>query len=111
MSGCCRCQGVYSFNMSGLEGDAGLPPVTVVVATRNRGDSVVMAIKSILSNDYPDFELLIVDQSENDLTEKAVRPYLTDPRFGYLKTASHGLGVSHNLGISQAKAEIIAITD
>jgi GT2 family glycosyltransferase len=97
--------------MSGLEGEPGLPPVTVVIATRNRGDSVVTAIKSILCNDYPSFELLIVDQSENDLTEKAVRPYLTDPRFGYLKTATHGLGISHNLAVSRATTEIIAITD
>src|SRR6476469_3821383 len=97
--------------MSDLEGTTGLPPVTVIVATRNRGDSVVMAIKSILGNTYPYFELLVVDQSENDLTEKAVRPYLDDPRFCYLRTATRGLGVSHNLAISRVSTELIAITD
>lgn len=97
--------------MSDLEGTTGLPPVTVIVATRNRGDSVVMAIKSILGNTYPSFELLVVDQSENDLTEKAVRPYLDDPRFCYLRTATRGLGVSHNLAISRVSTELIAITD
>ena len=51
------------------------PPVSVIVATRNRGDSIVNTVNSILANNYPNFELYVIDQSDDDLTEKAVEPF------------------------------------
>jgi GT2 family glycosyltransferase len=97
--------------MSEKNTQVALPPVFAVVATRNRGDNVVLTIQSILKNRYPDFTLLLVDQSDNDLTQEAIRPFQTDPRFFYFRTATKGLGISHNLAISRATTEIIAITD
>jgi GT2 family glycosyltransferase len=85
--------------------------VSVIVATRNRGNSIIATIKSILQNQYPFFELLIIDQSENDLTQKAIQPFLSDRRIRYFKTNTRGLGISHNLGVNLALNEIIALTD
>lgn len=87
------------------------PAVTVLISTRNRGDSIVASIRSIMENDYPRFNLIIVDQSENNLTKKVVEPFLSDCRIQYIRTHTRGLGVSHNLGISISDTEIIAITD
>jgi GT2 family glycosyltransferase len=97
--------------MSETHNQVVLPPVCVIIATRNRGDSVIMTIKSILQNHYPDFSLLVVDQSDNALTQEAVQIFQSNPRFRYFRTATKGLGVSHNLAISRATTEIIAITD
>jgi glycosyltransferase involved in cell wall biosynthesis len=44
------------------------PKVTVVISTRNRGDRILKTIQTILLNDYPHFELRVVDQSDDDLT-------------------------------------------
>lgn len=87
------------------------PPVTVLVCTRNRGDSIVNTVQTVLLNDYPDFELRIVDQSEDDLTESSLRPFIGDPRMRYLRTATKGLSVARNLAISTTQSEFIATTD
>jgi GT2 family glycosyltransferase len=88
-----------------------LPRFTVVVSTRNRGDSVVSTVKSILANDYPQLELRVVDQSSNRLTEEAVQPFLTDARFHYIRSATEGCSLARDIGISDAQSEFIAITD
>jgi len=85
--------------------------VTVVVSTCNRGDAVLMAVESILANNYPFFEVRVVDQSDDDVTETALRPIFSDHRLCYLRTPTKGLAVGHNRAIQDARGELIAITD
>lgn len=87
------------------------PPVTVVISTRNRGDEIVATLRTVLENDYPNFEVRIVDQSTNDLTEKAVQPFLSDSRVVYQRSATKGLSIGRNLAVSATKNELIAFTD
>ena len=87
------------------------PPITVLICTRNRGDSIVNTIRTILLNEYPDFELMIVDQSEDDLTERALQPFIRNPHVHYLKTSTKGLSVARNLAINNSHSEFIATTD
>jgi len=88
-----------------------LPPVTVVISTRNRGDSIVPTIESIIKCDYPAFEIRVIDQSENDQTEIAVGPFMANPAFHYLRTPTIGASLGRNLGINSTQYEYIAITD
>lgn len=87
------------------------PPISALISTRNRGDSIVPTIKSILANDYANFELLVIDQSDDDLTEKAIQPFLNNPFFSYKRTNTRGLSRGHNIGISEINNNLIAITD
>lgn len=87
------------------------PEISVVIPTRNRGEEVVAALESVLKNTHPNFEVILVDQSTNPDTEQAVHPYRTDHRFRYLKTDTVGAGLSRNIGIANARGEIIAFTD
>jgi len=87
------------------------PPVTVVVSTRNRSEYILKTVQSILLNDYPSFEVIVVDQSDNDLTETALKPILHRPHLRYLKTPTRGLSVGRNLAISTTQSQFIAITD
>ncbi len=87
------------------------PSIAVVVSTRNRGDGIVPTLRTILANDYEDFTLVVIDQSENDATDVAVRPFLADPRLRYVRTATKGLSISRNLGVENSAGELIAITD
>ena len=87
------------------------PPVTVVIATRNRGTSVSQTIQSILRLSYPQFELRMIDQSDDDGTEIAVQAFLSDPRFHYTRSATKGLATAHKTLIREARNEFIAITD
>src|SRR6476660_7359646 len=73
--------------------------VTVVIPTLNRRDSVVRTIRTTLLNGYPDLELKIVDQSDDDRTEVFLQPLLTDPRITYIRTDTRGLSSALNVGI------------
>ncbi len=87
------------------------PEISAVVCTRNRGKQLIETIESILANRNVDFELLIIDQSTNDETNQALQPYLSNPRLRYIQTATQGAGLSRNIGLHQARAEIVAYTD
>jgi glycosyltransferase involved in cell wall biosynthesis len=49
------------------------PFISVVIPTRNRGHLVVNAIKSLLWQDFDDFELIVSDNCSADDTAQAVR--------------------------------------
>jgi len=87
------------------------PLVTAVISTRDRGGAIVETVRSVLLNDYPRFELRVVDQSQDERAETALRTFSGDSRFFYIRTATEGLSTGRNLGISSARGELIAITD
>ena len=66
--------------------------IAALVATRNRGASATMAVDSLLANEGIDFELLVIDQSTNDDTRDALKPYMDNPRFRYVRSQTVGLG-------------------
>jgi len=76
---------------------------------------VVRAIESIVPRQGTPagnrFELIIVDQSDDDSSEVAVAPYLCFPRIQYVRASSRGLGKARNEGMTIARSEWIAFTD
>lgn len=87
------------------------PPISVIVSTRNRSESILKAIQAILLNEYSCFEVIVVDQSDDDLTEMILKPILGNPHIRYFRTSTQGLSVGRNLGIVTAQSQFIAITD
>jgi len=87
------------------------PRISAVVPTRNRPDHAVLCAGSILSNTGDVFELLIVDQSDDEATERALAVYAGDRRFRYIRSSSRGLSAARNVGVEQSTAPIIAFTD
>lgn len=85
--------------------------ITALVCTRNRGDSLVGTILSILANRHPNFELIVVDQSTDGKTALAIEPFLSDSRLRYYRQDVEGKGRALNFGLAEAQGEIIAITD
>jgi glycosyltransferase involved in cell wall biosynthesis len=85
--------------------------VSVVVPTRNRAEHAVGCARSILANAGGDFEVLVVDQSDDDRTRDALAPLGADPRFRYRRTATRGVSRSRNIGMGWTSAPIIAFTD
>jgi glycosyltransferase involved in cell wall biosynthesis len=64
-----------------------------------------------LANTYPNFELVVVDQSKDNETREALRPFSTNPRFSYVKIATIGKGYALNAGLRATKGTAVAITD
>lgn len=94
---------------------AGIRPagceVSVVIATRSRPEMAAQALRSVLANGEPPFEVVIVDQCQDRTTVSALGALLDDPRVRYVWTASAGTTRAHNLAIACSQGEIIAITD
>ena len=87
-------------------------PVSVLICTRNRPDDLSNALPGIMAQDYPDYEVVIIDQSTNDDSERQTRAQFgADPRLRYVRTGTKGLSIARNLAVAAAQYEICAFTD
>lgn len=84
--------------------------ISVIVATRNRSEKIEACLRSILANSFSDFELLVIDQSSDDKTEKIIKK-IDSPQIKYLKMKKKGLSKARNLGIQRTSGEILTFTD
>jgi len=87
------------------------PFFSVVVPTRNRNSFLADALRSVLSQTFRDFEVLVVDDGSAEDPEKVVRGF-ADPRVRYLRNArSPGACGARNTGILTARGEWVAFLD
>lgn len=85
--------------------------ISVVIPTRNRGNSVVMTLESVFQNTHPNFEVILVDQSNNQDTAEAIKDYLVKENFQYIQTDTQGASRARNIGLARARGSIVAFTD
>ena len=82
------------------------------MCTRNRPDTIEQAVKSVLTNDYPSFDITVIDQSTTAATENILRPLLEeDPHLRYFHVEKPGLSRAYNIGIGRTVGELLAFTD
>lgn len=88
-----------------------VPFTTVVIATRERADRLAHALDSMLAQDHPDFEIVVVDNAPvTDATRDLVgREYAE--RVRYVTEPVPGLAVAHNTGLAAARGDVVAFTD
>lgn len=86
--------------------------ISVVICTRNRPDTIMASVESVLRNDYPSFDVVVVDQSTNPTTRELLAPVMAaDGRLRYRHVDQPGLSRAYNLGIRAARGDVIAGTD
>lgn len=61
------------------------PFFSVVLPTKNRPALLPDAIRSVLLQDFDDFELIISDNFNDERTRQAIQPFLGDARVRYLR--------------------------
>jgi glycosyltransferase involved in cell wall biosynthesis len=83
--------------------------VSVIVPTYNRGWILREALDSILSQDYPDVELIVVDDGSTDDTASILRGY--DTALSVIRQPNRGVSAARNAGIGAATGEFIAFLD
>jgi GT2 family glycosyltransferase len=86
------------------------PPATVLIPTRDRGDSVARTVRSVLEGGTAPAAVLVVDQSHDDATARALEALRADARVRLLRTPTRGLSIALNLGVACAATECIAVT-
>lgn len=84
------------------------PKVSVVVATYNGARTLKSCLDSLTRLNYPDYEVIVVDDGSTDATREIAQRY---EQFHYLRQDNHGLSVARNSGIAASRGEIIAFTD
>jgi len=88
------------------------PPVTVVIATRERPAQLANCLASLERVDYPNFDVLVVDNDpESDETRRLVETVGRRYPVRYLRERRRGLGASHNRALPEVTGEIVAFTD
>jgi GT2 family glycosyltransferase len=84
------------------------PRVSVVVCTYNGGRTLDQCLQSLMALDYPDYEIIIVDDGSTDDTPNVLDRY---PTARAIRQPNLGLSEARNVGLRAANGEIIAYTD
>lgn len=85
------------------------PLVTVVIPVHNGARFLGAAVASILRQDYPALEIIIVDDGSADEIEAAVRALPVDVRF--FRQEKSGPSAARNRGIRDASGDLLAFLD
>ena len=86
--------------------------ISVVISTRNRAEQLERCLESLRQGRSTPAEVVIVDQSTDDVTVKLTAALTTaDSPLVYVRHAGRGLGSSQNVGVSRASRPLVAILD
>lgn len=82
----------------------GLPLISIIVASYNYGKYIERAIKSVLRQDYPAKELIIIDGGSTDETIDVLQRY---PQIKWVSEPDKGIPDAWNKGLARASGQII----
>jgi hypothetical protein len=83
------------------------PRISVVICTYNGQRYIHEALSTIECLDYPNYEVIVVDDGSTDGTAEIVGHH--DVRL--IQTENHGLSSARNVGLSAATGDIVAYID
>ncbi len=85
------------------------PAVSVITATRDRPHLLRAAVASVLAQTFDNFELLVVNDGEQDLS--AMLEEFADDRIRLLRSPGDGKSRALNAGLDAARGQFIAYLD
>ena len=83
----------------------GLPLVSIITPSYNSADYIEMAIASVLAQDYPNIEHIVIDGGSTDPTLKILKKY--DHKLNWVSEPDEGQADALNKGFQQAKGDFI----
>jgi cellulose synthase/poly-beta-1,6-N-acetylglucosamine synthase-like glycosyltransferase/peptidoglycan/xylan/chitin deacetylase (PgdA/CDA1 family) len=86
------------------------PPVSFVVPAYNEAAGIEQAVRSLAASDYPEFEVVVVDDGSADGTGELVDG-LGLPRVRVLREPNRGKAEALNTAIAAAEHDLIAAVD
>jgi glycosyltransferase involved in cell wall biosynthesis len=84
--------------------------ITVVIPLYNKEFSVQRAIRSVLAQTYPDFELIIIDDGSTDRSFE-IASEIADSRIRIIYQENRGVSSARNRGVAEASADLVAFLD
>jgi len=85
--------------------------ISAIICTHNRDQYLGGAIESLLEQDHPDFEVIVVDNASSDRTQEVIQSLQPHPRLKSVYEPVTGLSVARNTGAKTASGEILAYLD
>lgn len=84
------------------------PKVSVIVCSYNGAKTLDRCLQSLREVDYPDYEVILVDDGSKDNTQEiaARHPWIVN-----VHQENRGLGIARNVGAQTAQGEVIVYTD
>ncbi len=84
------------------------PKISVIIPNYNDAETLPLCLQATLALDYPDFEIIVVDDKSTDNSIEAIKKY-------QIKLLTHmknrGQGAARNTGAKQAEGEILLFID
>jgi glycosyltransferase involved in cell wall biosynthesis len=90
-----------------LPKNGGSPRISVIVCTYNGARTIRDCLDGLLQLEYPDYEVVVVDDGSTDATAAIAREYPVR----LIRTPNRGLGSARNTGLAAATGEIVAYID
>ncbi len=84
------------------------PFVSVIVCSYNGGRTLAACLDSLSKLNYPDYEVILVDDGSTDDTAHIAAQF---PQVRYIHQSNHGLSHARNTGAAAARGEVLAYTD
>lgn len=84
--------------------------ISIVIPLYNKEASIAQSLKSVLSQEYDDFEVVIVDDGSTDESVGVVEA-INDSRIRLIKQENGGPSKARNTGVKNAKGEWILFLD
>ena len=93
------------------------PPISVIICARNEAKNLDNFLPAVLEQDYPDYEVIVVNDCSEDDTDYILGKYLL--KYPHLKISSinknpqftHSKKLAQLVGIKAAKNETLLFTD
>lgn len=86
-----------------------LPPMSVVLPCFNAARYIVAALESVIAQDWPDLEIVVVDDGSTDGSSDEIAKYSRNVRV--VRQSNQGIAAARNAGIAAAANEWIAFLD
>ncbi len=86
-----------------------MPLVSIIVPAFNCADYITDSIESALEQDYPNKEIIVIDDGSTDSTPEVLSGF--DGKITLIQQQNSGSAVARNTGIQAAKGDFIAFLD
>jgi GT2 family glycosyltransferase len=96
-----------AFAQAPFQADRSWPRVSVIVCSYNGSRTIRDCCEGLRQLEYPDFEVIVVDDGSTDATAAIAEGY----GFRVVRTENRGLSSARNTGLAAATGEIVAYLD
>ena len=108
---------LFAFAKASQKPNKSLPPVSVIICAWNEEDNLKKNLQAILEQDYPDFEVIVVNDHSRDETELLLHAW--QEKYAHLRAINltsenanmRGKKFAISMGIKGAKHENLLFTD